>query len=183
MLHRRDLIIAILAFTLGSTSVVAAAGQLGLVGSDGTIHACVTAGGELRLVEAGTPCRTSPSAQQNETAISWNQTGPAGATGATGPAGTFAGSFTSPNGQYSIAVTDTGIVLHGPGSALIQLDSAGAQIRASSFNVTADLDTRIRSGANLTLDTSANTDIKSGGSATYESAGPTAIKGSVVNIN
>src|SRR4029077_20332326 len=109
--------------------VVAAAGQVGLIGSDGVIHACVTADGDLRLVEAGSPCRTSPSAQRNETPLSWNQSGaqgatgpagPAGATGASGPngatgaSGTFAGTFTSPNGQFSISVTDQGIVLHGP---------------------------------------------------------------------
>jgi hypothetical protein len=184
MFQRRDLIVAIAAFTLGSTSVVAAAGQVGLIGSDGVIHACVTADGDLRLVEAGSPCRTSPSAQHNETPLSWNQTGPAGATGATGPAGTFAGTLTSPNGQYSIAVTDTGITLRGPGPhTVIQLDSTGARVEALNFNAVIDGDTLIRTGGDLKLDTGSNTDIKTAGTATYESAGPTYIKGSTVNIN
>lgn len=57
-------------------------------------------------------------------------TGPQGAVGPQGPAGPqgtagsgsgsgFSGSFTSPNGLYSLAVTDAGITLKGPGGKVV----------------------------------------------------------------
>ena len=42
----------------------------------------------------------------------------------------FSGTFTSPNGQYSLSVTDTGIVLSGAGST-INLTSTGVQVRSA----------------------------------------------------
>src|SRR5690348_16217704 len=135
VMFRRGVIIAVFAFMLGSSSIVVAGG-LGVVGANGVIAGCVNPSGVLRITFAGDGCNA------NETAVSWNQSGPAGATGATGPAGTtgatgatgatgpagtFSGTFTSPNGQYAISVTDTGIVLSGPGTDVIKLDSAGAR--------------------------------------------------------
>jgi type VI secretion system secreted protein Hcp len=53
--------------------------------SDGTIHACYVTGGApsgaLRIVDEGVQCEPS------ETAITWNQRGPAGPAGPTGPTG------------------------------------------------------------------------------------------------
>jgi hypothetical protein len=49
--------------------------------------------------------------------------GAQGPSGPSGPAGTFSGSFQSPNGQYSISVTDAGIELRGPGSGRVRLDA------------------------------------------------------------
>lgn len=49
--------------------------------------------------------------------------GPEGPAGAQGPAGTFSGTFQSPNGQYSISITDSGIELRGPGNGRIRLDT------------------------------------------------------------
>lgn len=48
--------------------------------------------------------------------------GPQGAQGPSGPAGAFSGSFQSPNGQYSISVTDAGIELKGPGGGSVKLN-------------------------------------------------------------
>ena len=54
--------------------------------------------------------------------------GPTGATGPQGPAGpqgppgsgsSFDGSFTSPNGLYSLSITDSGITLDGPGGRVV----------------------------------------------------------------
>jgi hypothetical protein len=63
--------------------------------------------------------------------------GPAGATGPAGPPGTFSGSFKSPNGLYSIDVTDAGIQLKGPGGSVkidqgsvILQGTVGAQLNA-----------------------------------------------------
>lgn len=180
MFRRRDLVVATFAFMLGSSSVVFAAGQLGLIGSDGVIHGCVNTAGLLRVIDASDECRAS------ETPLSWSQSGaqgPTGPTGATGPAGTFSGTFTSPNGQYAISVTDTGIVLSGVGTNRVTIDSSGITVLGTSVLIRSDVNTRIDTGANLTLNTSSNTTIRSGGAANYESAGPTTIKGSVVNIN
>jgi hypothetical protein len=74
------------------------------------------------------------------------QPGPAGATGSAGPPGqpgpagppgAFSGHFASPNGSYSIDVTDQGIVLKGPGGT-VKIDNGsvfvsgtvGTQIQA-----------------------------------------------------
>jgi hypothetical protein len=47
--------------------------------------------------------------------IAWNTEGPQGPQG---PAGTFSGSFRSPNGLYSLSVTDSGITLAGPAASV-----------------------------------------------------------------
>jgi len=187
MFHRRDLFVAVLAFTLGSTTAVAAASQF--VGADGVIHACVTDVGALRLVVAGTECKSSPSAQQNETAISWSQSGgvgpagPTGATGATGPAGTFSGTFTSPNGQYTLSVTDAGIVISGASSSVITIDGTGTHIDAKNIDLKSDQNTTIDAGQNFTVKASSNVQIRASGTGDLESAGTMTIKGSTVNIN
>lgn len=46
-----------------------------------TIHACVSKGGVVRVVDTGNACT------RGETPLSWNQTGPAGPQGPEGPAG------------------------------------------------------------------------------------------------
>ena len=66
--------------------------------------------------------------------------GPAGQGGADGEP--FSGTFTSPNGQYSISVTDTGVVLMSPDSSIrvsgteIRVASMGSlTLRGSSVNI------------------------------------------------
>jgi hypothetical protein len=50
--------------------------------SDGVVHGCVLANGQLRVIDNATSdCRG------NETPLDWNQTRPVGATGPTGPTG------------------------------------------------------------------------------------------------
>jgi hypothetical protein len=63
---------SLLTALIGSATVALAAG--------GTITVCVNQQGALRLLTTGT-------CGQNETTLSWNQTGPQGPTGAAGPAG------------------------------------------------------------------------------------------------
>jgi hypothetical protein len=53
----------------------------GLVGSDGTIHGCVSSKGQLTVLRPGRHCG------HGKTAIAWSRTGPAGVQGDTGPAG------------------------------------------------------------------------------------------------
>src|SRR6266852_2857294 len=50
--------------------------------SSGVLEACINPGnGMMRLVDSSTACHN------NETRVSWNETGPAGPPGPTGPAG------------------------------------------------------------------------------------------------
>ena len=79
-------------------------------------------------------------------------TGATGATGSTGAAGTFAGSFSSPNGSYSIQVTDTGIVLKGPGVGSIKLTDTGVSIESpTSIELRASTDLHMRAAAQADL--------------------------------
>jgi collagen type VII alpha len=187
MWQRRDLLVGVLAFMIGSGSAVAAA-HLGTIGADGVIHACVQVNGVLRAIEPGETCKTGREGS-NETPISWNvsgavgatgpmgptgatgpqggagATGPAGATGATGPAGTFSGTFTSPNGLFSLSVTDAGIVLRGPNSS-ITVDATGAAIDADELALTTDQDLDVRVGGSQTTTVAANKTENVGGSST-----------------
>jgi hypothetical protein len=73
------------AFIIGActaAAALAAAGVAVIPGPDGIIHACFQQNhGQLRVVEAGSACLAS------ESALSWDQTGPAGPPGSTGAAG------------------------------------------------------------------------------------------------
>jgi hypothetical protein len=63
------------------------------------------------------------------TATGWPVTGTS-LVGPTGPAGTFSGQLTSPDGRYSLSITDGGIVLSGPaGSATI--NAAGITVAST----------------------------------------------------
>ncbi|HXI59797.1 MAG TPA: hypothetical protein VNO55_27205 [Polyangia bacterium] len=77
-------------------------------------------------------------------------TGPAGANGTPGPVGppgAFTGLFSSPSGDYSIRVADTGIELKGP-SSKIRIDSTGLVLE-DAVNV------HLRSGSSVRLDAGA----------------------------
>ena len=173
MRFQRDVLIAILAFALGSTTVIAAAG---LVGADGVIRACANGAGVLRVLGPGESCRGS------ETALSWNQsegqgstgaTGPTGATGATGPAGTFP--LTSPNGQYSIQLTDAGIVLRGPNEA-ITLANGVVSIHATRIDNRADNDFVVNAGGTFDAQANSHVNIRASASATLQSGGNTTLQ-------
>jgi len=85
--------------------------------------------------EEGLPGAQGPSGPAGEPGQT-GQTGPSGPAGGggpsgpSGPAGTFSGSLTSPNGLYSIAVTNSGIVLTGVGGS-VRLESGTLIMSAS----------------------------------------------------
>ncbi|WP_218781033.1 collagen-like protein [Bacillus sp. EB106-08-02-XG196] len=115
--------------------------------SNTVYYACVNQNnGLLKMVDEAKEC------QNHEVKISWNQVGPKGDpgvkgeigdTGAIGPqgptglqgpqgeTGVFNGKFESPNGLYSIEVTDNGLSLQGPGGA-IDLTGTSININGSS---------------------------------------------------
>ena len=71
----------------------------------------------------------------------------------------FAGTFTSPNGQYKLEVTDTGIMLQAPGGK-VKLDATGTQVEAA-----------------------ANLELKGGATAKLEGVAVAQVKGGLVQLN
>lgn len=111
----------------------------------------------------------------------------------------FAGTLTSPNGEYSISVTDTGITLaHGPTTSIklvgdsLDLRSAGStEVRAATTaKVESELDLDLRSGTSAELRAGTSAKIHAGGDFTVEgvtgliqSTGVLNLKGSAINLN
>jgi hypothetical protein len=104
-------------------------------------YACVNQNnGLLKMVNEAKEC------QKHEVKISWNQVGPkgdpgvkgeTGDTGAQGETGVFNGKFESPNGLYSIEVTDNGLSLQGPGGAI--------ELTGTSININGTANVKINS--------------------------------------
>jgi hypothetical protein len=143
-------------------SVVIAFSMVDVFAEDNDViyYACVNQNnGSIKIVNVDKEC------QNADVKISWNQVGPKGEigekgekgdTGATGPQGAegaqgtqgdpgvFSGEFESPNGLFSIEVTDNGIALQGPGGA-IELNGASVNIKGTT---------------NVNINSGATTDIK-----------------------
>jgi hypothetical protein len=103
------------------------------VDSNGIIHGCVSnaaINGTHALVvqDTGSPC------PKGTTELDWRQQGPAGPQGPQGPPGTFTGSLTSPDGLYSLNVTDAGITLTGPG-ATVTISTAGVAVQGTQITL------------------------------------------------
>jgi hypothetical protein len=90
--HRRNILVQVVgtrlgrslaAGVLGASLLVGGAHAAGLIpGPDGVIHGCYQdVNGKLRVIAAGETCRA------NETALPWNQSGPAGPKGDKGDRG------------------------------------------------------------------------------------------------
>lgn len=137
--HRRVALAAIAIFAVAGGVAYAAIPDAGT----GVYHACMLKNvGTIRIID---PERQRCSASL-EIEITFNKQGPTGNPGPTGPPGPpgqsgrdgmdgkdgapFSGTFTSPNGEYSLSVTDAGIVLAGAGST-INLTSAGVAVQSS----------------------------------------------------
>lgn len=147
------------------------------------IQACENPGnGTLRVVADNTT-----GCHANETAVTWNVVGPQGPpgpqgdtgpqglqgdTGPQGPAGTFTGTFTSPNGDYSLHVTDTGISLQGPAG---RIGLTSGELRIESSN-----DLTLKAGNAASLESSSNLTLKAAGNASLAGAGNLALTGGAV---
>jgi hypothetical protein len=175
----------------------------------GTYHACMLVkDGTIRIIDPATDqCKA-----KTETEITFNKQGPQGPsptvtqlpTGNTncpngGAAITdsanstayvcsgqpFSGTFTSPNGQYSIAVTDSGVTITGAGNTVsvagtgVRVDTHGT----SPVTVMSSGDLTLRSGANASLESSSNLTVRAGSVGTVESSSALNVKGSTVNVN
>jgi hypothetical protein len=72
-----------------------------------------------------------------------------GAAGADGQS--FAGTFTSPNGDYSINVSDAGITIAHGGSNSITLTGDDLTLRSDDIDMRSDRNTTLRDGTTATL--------------------------------
>ena len=119
----------------------------------------------------------------------------------------FSGTFTSPNGEYTISVTDDGISLASPGALIdvagtaITVQAAGALnvdagttlglssgggtafTAGSSFALDVGTSMALSAGSALAVSAGNAFTVSAGGSATLQSATALSLRGSVVNIN
>jgi hypothetical protein len=95
--------------------------------------------------------------------------GPTGDTGPQGPPGVFSGHFQSPNGAYSLDVTNNGIVLTGP-AAKIQIVGGTATVSGVDVRVQGDVSAELKAGATATVNAGAIATLKAG--ATVVIQGP-----------
>lgn len=158
--------------------------------ASGVIHGCYRTSlddqkGQLRVVSEAGNCRS------NELPIDWSVTGPPGPPGADGADGQdgedgqdgdpFSGTFTSPNGQYSLSVTDAGIRLAGLGSTIV-LDANGIEVRSATvLTIRSGLDTSVRAGTGLTAEAGTGATLR-GSSVTVDSASLLSLDGALVQI-
>jgi hypothetical protein len=163
----------------------------------GTYHACLKDNGTIRVIDpAEHTCNpaneseitfaqkgatgtagvngVSPSVQQLAAGDAHCSAGGAAITDAAGSTAyvcsgqTFSGTFTSPNGQYSINVLDTGVTIEGPGATLVEVTGTDITVQsAGDLTVRGDMDVKVLAGA----------------SGLLQSSGPLTIKGSTVDIN
>jgi hypothetical protein len=110
--------------------------------------------GNSSYVAEVTTAGQAPNAKEGPWALMAAQ----GAVGAQGPAGTFSGTLQSPDGKYTLSVTNAGIVAAGP-NGQFTLDSAGVVVK---------------SGTTLVLDADTSLDLKAAASAT--------IRGSITHV-
>jgi hypothetical protein len=149
--------------------------------------------GTVRLIDPSLPASNLMSHCTNvETKFTFNQQGQQGAPGLPGAPGAngkdgadgkdgkdgqpFSGTFTSPNGQFSITVDDTGIKLAGPSSSIeLKPDGTIENRTASSFNVTSGGATALVAGTSLDLKSGAATTLVAGSSLNTTSGSTTTL--------
>jgi hypothetical protein len=116
-----------------------------------------------------------------------------GANGQKGADGTpFSGTFTSPNGEYSLKVTDTGVVISALNGAKIDFSDSAINVTSrgatfvrsdGDFTVMGSTAVTLRAALNLSLRGDSNVNVQSSGPATVSAGGPLALTGSNVAIN
>jgi hypothetical protein len=104
-----------------------------------------------------------------------------GAAGADGQS--FAGTFTSPNGDYSINVSDAGITIAHGGSNSITLTGDDLTLRSDDIDMRSDRNTTLRDGTTATFDSTGNLSLTTNGTGLFRASGPLNLQGSVINMN
>jgi hypothetical protein len=112
-----------------------------------------------------------------------------GAAGADGQS--FAGTFTSPNGEYSISVSDAGITLGHGGTNSVVLTGDDLAVRSDNISLRSDRSTTLRAGSTatvqagttVTFDSAGNLSLTTDGTGLFRAGGPLNLQGSVINMN
>ncbi len=112
-----------------------------------------------------------------------------GAAGADGQS--FAGTFTSPNGEYSITVSDAGITLGHGGTNSVVLTGDDLTVRSDNISLRSDRSTTLRAGSTATVqagttatfDSAGNLSLTTDGTGLFRAGGPLNLQGSVINMN
>jgi hypothetical protein len=192
-------------------------------GDGGVYTACMLKNvGTVRLIDKSLPPGNlmSHCKPALEVEITWNRQGPQGLQGPQGiqgpkgdkgdqgdPGPAFDGTFTSPNGEYTLSVTNNGIALsHGTDTALLLTGSDITVLAGSDFRIDAGQDIVATAGRALATQSAATTSmqaasaftlnansisanasstvaVQSGGSTTMQAAGPFSVSGSQVRVN
>jgi hypothetical protein len=186
---RRDLVAAL----VGGAVVLVLAGSVAwaaIPGEGGAYTACMLKNvGTVRLIDKSLPPShlMSHCKPALEMEISWNQRGlpgPAGTDGADGADGEpFSGTFTSPNGEYSISVTDSGITIAHGASNSITLTGDDLAVRSEDIDIRSDLTSVLQAGTTATVDAGTKFTLNSSGSGDVHTNGVLDLEGSVININ
>jgi uncharacterized protein (DUF2345 family) len=87
----------------------------------------------------------------------------------------FSGTFTSPNGVYSMTVTDTGISLSSGGNQLVQISGSNVNVAANNVGIVASLNASLTAGATTSVTSGQDTTIVSGQTTSMTSGADTAI--------
>lgn len=96
----------------------------------------------------------------------------------------FSGTATSPNGQYSISVTDAGIVLsNGQGTSLKVLGDNLVLRSVGDFDLGTGKSIGLHAGTSATVLADADFSLRGSGTGLVQSAGILSLKGSAVNVN
>ena len=95
----------------------------------------------------------------------------------------FAGSFASPNGAYSISVSDAGITIAHGTSNSITLIGDDLNVKSKDIDVKSSQSTKLGAGTTATIDATGNLTLTTQGDGLVRATGPLNLQGSAVNIN
>jgi hypothetical protein len=168
--------------------------------SNGVYTACMLDKvGTVRLIDPSLPASNLMShCTSVETKFTFNQQGQQGAPGLPGAPGKdgtpgangkdgapgkdgqpFSGTFTSPNGQFSITVDDTGIKLAGPSNSIELRPDGTIETRTdASFNLATGGATNLVAGTSLDLTSGGATSVTAGSSLSTTSGSSTSLDAS-----
>ena len=95
----------------------------------------------------------------------------------------FNGTFTSPNGLYSISVTDTGITLKGTGVSFLKLIGSDFTLRSDNLSFDSNNAMSFRSGTSMTVQGGTDLRLKGFATASLEGSGALSLKGGLMSLN
>jgi hypothetical protein len=166
-------------------------GQTGAPGTNGTNGTSPT----VQQLSAGDPNCAAGGAAITDAAgttayVCSGQDGTNGTNGADGQS--FDGTFTSPDGKYTLSVTDTGVHVSALNGAKIDFSDSAINVTSrgttfvrsdGDFTVMGSTNVTLRAGSNLLLRGDSTATLQGSGAATVSAGGTLALTGSNVAIN